>query len=102
MRRDIPPSGNDEPADIARREAAPVPLITVTSTSWITTDDCKPTGSPVTDEECEDDAEGHDHPGDYSLSYGSSTTSGMLALPTSSQSGLYDGTPNPSENHVGE
>jgi len=103
IRRDIPPADYGVPADNAKRNAPPVTPVTVTSTTWITTDDCQPTATP--EEDCDEEYDGQgggDQSGDYSLQYGSST-SGMLAMPaSSSQGGLYNDTPNPSENHVGK
>ncbi len=77
-----------------KREAPPKP---VTSTTWVTsTADCQPSQVPEEEEDCDED---------YSLEYGQSTSSGMLAQATSSvvSSNLYShAQPSSSAPYVGE
>lgn len=114
IKRDVPPDGWIRHEDPEKRAIFPtlikreVPPEKVTSTKWITTDDCKPSPSPSAhpeedDEECED--EEHEHDWDYSLRY-DATSSGKLAQATSSpapEGAPYSHQPGPSDApHVGE
>jgi hypothetical protein len=134
IRRDVPPPGWRKPEEQAKRGVfrpsasvaspfgsgssnGPSPTQTkqlvrkeapetVTSTSWITTDDCQPT-SPV-DNPSDDDCDEEDdyltpEPAVSTATPPPSTSSGMLSEATSSaDGGLVSHAPEPSEAHVGE
>ena len=87
-------------AQLAHREAPE----TVTSTTWVTTDNCQPTRTPAPEDEyCDEDDALTDGSSASPTVPLPSTSSGMLSEATSSaDGGLVSHAPEPSEAHVGE